>query len=1239
MTKRTEQKELYLAALRGDATAQRKCTSAGKACGGRCIPKHWNCRIKGEGEVPPTRGNKVKLSTAQKQAIAKARRNRRIRAVGTAGAIAGGLGVVAAFAARNPNKARRLLNRGRGVAPALGVAGAIPGPTRKGALAANLGLAGVDVAGQLGANYGSNRRGRRLFRKYIGELDQVNKKLKSLDGRHTKLQEKLLNARQVEEAAKVGFGKRGTNKYGLNNATRSIASQDRIRTRNLKAAEARRRKAQYALNNFNKETGYESLIAKQIRLKKASNGVKNALLGSYNSKDLVGDILNDYRRSYSKGFNFARRQVRGLGLPGAKPGPKPNPLPMNQRPELQADSADEPGERVDKKCGNSGIPDNWKCTKTTKAIAENKGVIAVGAVYAGAAGAALGAGLLASRNARIRGKLKFGGNDRITPFSGSIGDADGVMKNFRARSAGGESMFGDVLIGKSGDKNVVVKKITGNKNNINPILDPVQQMKEKGLIDDKTASNLIKQRNSLMESEVTIAQAAGELGFGPKVVAAKKNTLIMEVAEGKPLMDKYVESSPLGMKPKTKQLSESDKKQVLASMAKMHTGGIAHNDMHLGNTFQGDKGIQFIDFGTAQRGGGPVAMEFVRQMNPPRFGENYIQGNGYNLKSLDPRGYAKAEREIKKTIGKRVGTLRDNDIAKAVAKNPKIEADLQNIVDNYYTGLAGSRSDSADERVDKKCGNSGIPDNAKCTKKSTARTAAKAVAAAALVTGGALALRARKPSIKRASPKPGRRKGGLTDYQKEQLKKMRAKGTGKYGALPKRSTAAKQLPFYNEADRIYPVKHKRLFRDAEAADAEGKKYSKTVTDPKTGRKRTVKYGAKGYTIAPGTKRGNSYCARSFGDMKSHNKNCAGKDRNTPLCLSRAKWKCSGKTSRKDVGENRLGKPCGNSHIPKKHNCSKDNGSNQGVNKKAIAATVVAGAVGALAVGVALDARTLKKGFGIPPTPGFGSSMKKIMKEKGVGIQEASGIYYDRVVSKEGWKTGELVYTRAGKSADFSHYAIYMGKKDGVHTFAQMGADGIAANSGGIQETKYGPGVKAGERGAAIFARPPKEYRAKKTLSGDEIAKRIDALKGKPLKYEAFSDNCETWARMIVGDGTRSMQAQKLTLTTKTAIRGVYKGLGKIAKEWGDDDDFPVNNVPVLSARKMAKILDKQDPVGNVGAFEALLDRSRRDAITSKHLGLISADELLTDNMSAVEATARVKRYLILLSAITVDMNK
>jgi hypothetical protein len=34
-------------------------------------------------------------------------------------------------------------------------------------------------------------------------------------------------------------------------------------------------------------------------------------------------------------------------------------------------------------------------------------------------------------------------------------------------------------------------------------------------------------------------------------------------------------------------------------------------------------------------------------------------------------------------------------------------------------------------------------------------------------------------------------------------------------------------------------------------------------------------------------------------MKSEGYNCSGAERNTPLCLSRATWRCSGKTSRRD----------------------------------------------------------------------------------------------------------------------------------------------------------------------------------------------------------------------------------------------------------------------------------------------------------------------------------------------------
>ena len=70
-----------------------------------------------------------------------------------------------------------------------------------------------------------------------------------------------------------------------------------------------------------------------------------------------------------------------------------------------------------------------------------------------------------------------------------------------------------------------------------------------------------------------------------------------------------------------------------------------------------------------------------------------------------------------------------------------------------------------------------------------------------------------------------------------------------------------------------------------------KKFSKTVVNPKTGRKKTVRYGQKGSTISPGTKRGDSYCARSAkikGDWKS--------DPNSPNSLSRKKWRCKGSKS-------------------------------------------------------------------------------------------------------------------------------------------------------------------------------------------------------------------------------------------------------------------------------------------------------------------------------------------------------
>ena len=74
-----------------------------------------------------------------------------------------------------------------------------------------------------------------------------------------------------------------------------------------------------------------------------------------------------------------------------------------------------------------------------------------------------------------------------------------------------------------------------------------------------------------------------------------------------------------------------------------------------------------------------------------------------------------------------------------------------------------------------------------------------------------------------------------------------------------------------------------------------KKFSKKVKT-KSGRTKTVRYGAKGYSISPGTKKGDSYCARSNGQMKKNLRPHV-----TPtvrcVCLGK-KWKCSGSKSRR-----------------------------------------------------------------------------------------------------------------------------------------------------------------------------------------------------------------------------------------------------------------------------------------------------------------------------------------------------
>ncbi len=87
-----------------------------------------------------------------------------------------------------------------------------------------------------------------------------------------------------------------------------------------------------------------------------------------------------------------------------------------------------------------------------------------------------------------------------------------------------------------------------------------------------------------------------------------------------------------------------------------------------------------------------------------------------------------------------------------------------------------------------------------------------------------------------------------------------------------------------------------------ATPAKGKKFAKKVKNPKTGRTIKVSYGQAGKAkdggprIRAGTSKGDSYCARSAGQMKKHPK--AARNPNSPLRLSRKKWKCAGTKSKR-----------------------------------------------------------------------------------------------------------------------------------------------------------------------------------------------------------------------------------------------------------------------------------------------------------------------------------------------------
>lgn len=353
-----------------------------------------------------------------------------------------------------------------------------------------------------------------------------------------------------------------------------------------------------------------------------------------------------------------------------------------------------------------------------------------------------------------------------------------------------------------------------------------------------------------------------------------------------------------------------------------------------------------------------------------------------------------------------------------------------------------------------------------------------------------------------------------------------------------------------------------------------------------------------------------------------------------------------------------GKACGKSYIPKNHKCKQGPGGAQKEEKtsvskakenttkteaeestpkktvsyKTFAKVALAAGVSTAAIMVINDGRAIANKMDLPETKTAKKAYKPFKKE-GMKMRDAANAYYDSKVEAEGWKVGDLVYSRPGKQTS-GHFGVYLGKEGGVHKFGEMAA---------------ARGAKAGQfditdAGVQVFERAPKEYRPKQksNLSEAEIINRAEMLTQFELKYDKLKDNCESWARVVIGDNPRSKQGEKLSPITKTLSRLMERDFRKQAESEGWTFD---ESKAQETAKEVAKKLSDLEGLGvfdemiagikkrrsTESAGEDLLDRLLRG--DSMDGVLISPEELLDGVDSGVERLMLTRNYLMLNVAL------
>ena len=241
-----------------------------------------------------------------------------------------------------------------------------------------------------------------------------------------------------------------------------------------------------------------------------------------------------------------------------------------------------------------------------------------------------------------------------------------------------------------------------------------------------------------------------------------------------------------------------------------------------------------------------------------------------------------------------------------------------------------------------------------------------------------------------------------------------------------------------------------------------------------------------------------------------------------------------------AGKKGQGKPCGESHIPKTHECTKGRGaqaapasSESKSNTKTIAAAALIGTA-AVATGlyVVHDLKRVEKQTNMfKASPSIKTTIKKAKvdfdtKKSGT----AMGNYYTQ---KSGLKPGDVVYYRTEKDPA-AHFGVYLGEGADGKVRAVM-ANTNEKRAGFIDIFEVGT-TKPNSNDAAHFMLPVLQkaptLSGNARLSNEETVRRALRSVGSDYKFSLTRDNCEVLANSIAYGTPRSQQLERFTRVTR-----------------------------------------------------------------------------------------------------------